>query len=250
MRRSWALIRTLTALAAVVTLIAGCGGTGPGAIEALAARQQSGTGSSVFRDVSELTVNHLYQVGDKTPAPVTTAVIRGRIAEVAQGRAFAVPGGDAPDGTLTDFDDGDAQWRTFHLTVNVAEAISGDVPGAAVVVGLAFGPAAELDTVRKDLLAMGEMVFFLERSPVFGYDPTVYGIVGDGSLLATVSETGQLALPVLDSERERSLLSRGGTLTELRAIAKEPPVVIRLDPTGTQRANHVASTAEPQPKTK
>jgi len=189
----------------------------------------------MFRDLSELTSNHKYQVGDQAPSPATEAVVVGRVTDVRPGRAFTVPGGDAPGGTLTDFDDRDAQWRTFHLTVDITETISGAVKADPPTVGLAFGPSTQLETVRKDLTAMGEMVFFLNRTPVFGYDDTVYGTVADGALLAPVDSSGRLSLPALSADESRDLLRQGSTVTELRTAAKEPDVVLRFDPTGAVR---------------
>lgn len=82
---------------------------------------------------------------------------------------------------------------------------------------------------------MPEVVLFLHRSPVFGYDENVYAVVSDGALIAHVDDAGQLTLPVLDSEESGPLLQPAGSLTTLRQAARAPQHVVRLDDTGTER---------------
>lgn len=232
--KTTSLLAPVTMMLALVA--AGCSTAtdGPGLVEGLKARHHAGAGATPFRDVSELLGNHRFQAGDKIPEPLTVAVVRGTVSSVEDGRAFKVEGSDAPSGTVTDFDDEQALWRTFHATVETVETLSGTVP-KTITVGLAFGPDATREKVESDLTAMGDVVFFLTRTPVFGYDSSVYGTVGDGAYLATVDDQGKLALPVLDPAEAHTMLSNGGTIADLRAKAKGAPVVIKLDPTGTER---------------
>jgi hypothetical protein len=236
-RRRGRVVAGATAAAIAALTLVGCGAKaeGPHAMDALRQRHEQGSTLTTFRDVAELVDTTTFRTGTKAAAPVTDAVVRGTVTDVTPGRAFTVKGEDAPDGTLTSFDDGDAQWRTFHLTVNVAETLSGSTAGNPIVVGVAFGPDATLERVRSDMKALGEVVLFLNHSPVFAYDKSVYGTVGDGAFIAPVDGSGVLTLPALDAREARSLLKRGGSVAALRSAAKGPKVVVQLDPTGTQR---------------
>ena len=176
------LIATVLSFICTVAILAGCDPSEPevGAVEALRARHESASRIAAYLDLTELIGNTKFQVGSQAPAALTVAVVRGRVTDVTEGRAFTVEGNDAPSGTLTDFDDSRALWRTFHATFDVAEVISGTA-NAPVTVGLAVGPKVTVDTVRRDLVAMKEVVVFLERSPVFEYDNTILGVVSDGA---------------------------------------------------------------------
>jgi hypothetical protein len=219
-----------------VALLAGCApsDTEVGTIEALRARHESAASIIRYRDLTELLGNTKFQVGTQAPAALTVAVVRGHVTDVTQGQAFRVEGNDAPSGTLIEFDDSRALWRTFHATFDVAEVISGTVNGP-VTVGLAVAPEVTVDTVRSDLLAMKEVVMFLEHSPVFNYDNAIVGVVGDGALIAQVDADGNLKLPVMGASESASTLARTASLDGLRAAARGPQVLIRLDETGTER---------------
>ena len=245
LRRRSTLIATVLSFICTVAILAGCAPSEPevGAVEALRARHESASRIAVYRDLTELLGNTKFQVGSQAPAALTVAVVRGRVTDVTGGRAFTVEGNDAPSGTLTDFDDSRALWRTFHATFDVAEVISGTA-NAPVTVGLAVGPKVTVDTVRRDLVAMKEVVVFLERSPVFEYDNTILGVVSDGALIAQVDAEGNLTLPVMDAHESASTLARASSLDKLRAAARGPRVLIRLDETGTERVAGIATQSK------
>lgn len=225
----------LTAVCSLA-LLTGCASSAPevGVIDALKARHEGAASITPYRDLTELLDNTTYQAGSKAPVVLTEAVVRGHISNVTEGKAFTVEGSDAPGGTLADFDNPNAQWRTFHATLEVAEVISG-AAGKQITVGLAFGPDIKVDTVRTDLTAMKEVVMFLERSPVFDYDDTIYGVVGNGALIAQLDDQGTLTLPVLDANESARMLTGSATLDTLRQAARGPQVTIQVDETGTER---------------
>lgn len=231
-----ALFATVMSSVCSVALLGGCApsDTEVGAVEALRARHESAASITRYRDLTELLGNTKFQIGTRAPTALTVAVVRGRVTDVAEGRAFKVEGNDAPSGTLTHFDDSQALWRTFHATFDVAEVISG-AADPQVTVGLALGTEVTADTVRSDLLAMKEVVVFLERSPVFAYDNTTLGVVSDGALIAQVDSEGNLKLPVMGANEAASTLANASTLDELRTAARGPQVLIQLDETGTER---------------
>lgn len=231
-------VMVVAVITAATVALSGCGGQGDdesGAMAALRARHELGATAKTFRDVAELLMNTKFATGEATAEPVTDAVVRGTVVDVAPGRAFTVEGPDAPDGTLTDFDDASASWRTFHLTVNVVETLSGSTSGNLITVGVAFGPDTSLERVRADMEALGEVVLFLNHTPVFNYDKSVYGTVGDGAYIAPIDSAGTLTLPALDPQEAALMLRRGGSVAALRTAAKSAPVVVQLDATGTQR---------------
>lgn len=219
-----------------VAMLAGCASTEPevGVVDALKARHAAAASITPYRDLTELMGNTTFQTGSKTPTVLTEAVILGNVTDVTEGKAFNVEGNDAPGGTLTDFDDPKAQWRTFHLAVDVAEVISGTAANK-ITVGLAFGPNIDVESVRADMTSMKDVVLFLERSPVFGYDDAIYGVLSDGALIAQVDNQGTLTLPVLEANESAPMLAGSTTLDNLRQAARGPQVTIHLDATGTER---------------
>ncbi|MDF2146875.1 hypothetical protein [Knoellia sp. p5-6-4] len=188
-----------------------------------------------YENLSELLDNTQYTVGGRPPHPATVAVVTGRFLGLAPGRAFTVEGDDAPDGTEIGFDGPDALWRTMHAKFAVDQIISGRVSGQEVTVGLAFPAQSDLDPIRKDLLDLGPVALFLDRSPVFGYDATLYSVVLDGGLIAPIDVMGGLSLPALAPSEAEKLLRESRSVEALKAKARGPHTVIELDATGTQR---------------
>ena len=228
--------RSVSVLLAVGLIAPGCSSptSEVSLVEALRSRHQVADAAAPYRDVAELLGNTTYRIGSLSPVARTEAVVRGRVTDVGEGRAFEAEGEDSPGGTRIQFDDPQAQWRTFHAVVEVAEVISGSAADT-ITVGLALGPDLEVETVRRDLVGLGELVLFLDRSPVFAYDVGVHGTVGDGAFLATLDSQGRMGLPVLTVEESAQLLAGVETIDDLRAAARDPAVVIRLDATGTER---------------
>jgi hypothetical protein len=236
---SWLGSRRTGGVAALLAaaLVASCSTGSDGAQGFIPAAQDRLDGAAhifPYENLTGLLANTLYRAGDRPAAPVTVAVVTGRFLDLEPGRAFAVEG-DAPDGTEVAFESAAAQWRTMHARLRVDEVISGDVPGMEITVGLVFWPKSTLDPIRQDLLDLGPVVVFLDRSAVFGYDPTVFGVVLDGGLVAPIDATGGLSLPALEPVEAERLLRGSTSVASLKAQARMPPTVIDLDATGTEK---------------
>jgi hypothetical protein len=223
-------------LAAALTASCSTGSDGAqGFVPAAQIRQDAAGRANPYENLSELLDNTRYTVGDRPPYPATVAVVTGRFLSLAPGRAFTVEGDDAPDGTEIGFDSADALWRTMHATFAVDQVISGSVSGREITVGLAFPAQSDLDPIKKDLLDLGPAALFLDRSPVFGYDTTLYSVVLDGGLIAPIDATGRLSLPALAPWEEEKLLRGARSVEALKARSRGPQTVIELDATGTER---------------
>ena len=237
--KSLSIVRALCAVLLIGTA-ASCAPSnetsGPGLVEALHARHESGGTSYPFRTLAELLGNVRYGGSPASARPLTEAVVVGTVTEVRPGAGFRVEGNDAPSGIETDFDDPRALWRTFHVTVDVERVVSGDVgTGAgAVTVGFAFGRDMPLEGLDEEFQRMGRMLLFLNRSVVFDYDPDVYGTVLDGALLGQVTENDEIRLPVLDDFEEASFLQGGRSLGELVSAARREPRYQPMRPDGSR----------------
>lgn len=233
---------TIVALASVV-ILSGCGTAADpenasrrDVIAALSARHAGASVIQPFNSLTELLANTHYQVGDASPRPLTEAVIVGRVTDVHPGRAFRVEGDDAPDGIATDFDNPDALWRTVHASVAVESVISG-AADEVILVGFAFDPTLPLDDIEKQMIGFEQLLMFLNKSPVFDYDPDVYGTVFDGALVGLIDDEGHITLPALEETEEADLLRKAPTIEELRAAAQEPRRVIQLDESGARSSS-------------
>lgn len=217
--------RTLVAALLVSGLVvSGCGGDGAATRQAshyvvnvLQARNEAaGRGPSWFKTLDELLPNTAYQHPTGQRETLTDLVVIGHIVEVEKGIGFVVPGGDAPSGQPTSFDDPKALWRTVHFRVDVDQTAGGSQRPRSVQVGLAFGVDSDFAKIAAGLQGLGRVVLFLQKnSPVLAYDSSLYSVVEDGNLIATVGADGTLALPILDSERASQLLSTTPRLDRL-----------------------------------
>lgn len=186
------------------------------------------------RDVSELLSNTTFQYADYPAAPMTAAVVVGRVVGVQRGAGFHVPGDDAPSGTLIDYDDPRVEWRTVHVEVAVSRIVSG-AAADRVTVGFSFDPDLGFERLAGSFRGMGELLLFRSAdSPVYDYDPSVYAVVDDGTMLAYVDPEGRLGLPALRPEDAAVMLRRTPTLDALVAAADEPARLIRIDGSGVR----------------
>lgn len=195
-------------------------------------RHESASRVIPFETLGGLLENTEYQFGDEPPAPLTEAVIVGTVNDVQPGRGFVVEGNDAPGGTETSYDDPKAVWRTVHVLITVESVLSGSVERSPVTVGFAFGSETPFDDIKNQFMSFGRVGLFLNRTPVFSYDSSVYGTVLDGDLLALVDDKGRLELPVLSEDEEATYLRGASTVDELRARADEPKKVEQFDESG------------------
>lgn len=233
----------LIGLACALVAVSACGqesrpsagsSTSPATVSALAARHDAVAEVRPFTRLTGLLGNTLYRMGDAPPRPLTEAVVLGRVSDVQPGVGFRVVGDDAPDGLETDFNDPRALWRTVHVTVDVDSVVSGTVDTDTVTVGFAFDARTPaLDEIASDFASFGQIMLFLNRSPVFAYDTSVFGTVMDGALLATVDADGTIHLPALGAEEASQLLTDSATVGALETALQTGRHVVQLDDTGS-----------------
>ena len=236
--------RTAVVLLAVGASLSACSLGSPGTLGALRTRAQGEGTCRPYDSLDDLLGNTRFGLGEAEPTSLTIAVVTGRFKSVAPGRAFGVYGADAPGGRAVDFDADDALWKTVEAQFVVDHVVSGKAAvGDQITVGLAFGPEADPDRADRDLRDLGRSLLFLNRSPVFAYDSSVYGTADDGSLIAKVAGDGTLSLPVRGPDEAKTLLQETPTLASIDAAAAQPARVLVTDPTGCQVIEELADPA-------
>ncbi len=245
--------RVKVAVVCAVLLLGACaGGDGPSGedgqrylVERVGGRGATASGTSAsFASLADMLPNVAYQVPGGTAAPVTDLVVVGEVTSVDEGAGFrpvseSVEQREDGDGIETDFDDPEALWKTVEFTVKVSDVLGPGPNGtdtelSEVRVGLAIDGADDFELISTGLRALGPSAFFLmEDSAVFAYDPGLFSVVLNGSMVATIGDDGALSLPFKDPEEAAALLETVGTLSELEAAAEMEPKVIQLEPNGS-----------------
>ncbi|WP_404348680.1 hypothetical protein LG324_13535 [Phycicoccus jejuensis] len=204
-------------------------------MEALRDRTEGAGSCQPYDSLDDLLGNTRFRLGQAEPKAMTTAVVTGRFKSAAPGKAFVVAGADAPDGQTVDFDADDAVWKTVEAHFMVDHVVSGQAAvGDEITIGLAFGPDIDPDRADQDLRDLGRTLVFLNKSPVFAYDSSLYGTAGDGSLLAAVADDGTLSLPARSPAEAKALLQQTPNLASIEAAAVKPARILLTDPTGCQ----------------
>lgn len=236
--------RTAVVLLAVGISLSACSLGSPGTLEALRNRSEGAGSCRPYDSLDDLLGNTRFGLGEAEPTALTVAVVTGRFKSVAPGRAFVVDGADAPGGQAVDFDADDAVWKTVEAQFVVDHVVSGQaVVGDQLTIGLAFGPEIDPNRADRDLRDLGRSLLFLNKSPVFAYDSSVYGTADDGSLLANVADDGRLSLPVRGPDEAKALLQETPTLASIDAAAAKPGRVLLTDPTGCKVIDERADPA-------
>jgi len=195
----------------------------------------------VYQSADELLSNVRYVQGDRPARALTDVVVVGTIRDVRPGYGFADPSTGAKgelvgDGVQVPFNSPDALWRTVHLTIDVDEVLSGEIPDGSrqITVGLAIGNVnTDEEHVRDGLVALGRTVWFLRNdSPVFAYESTLYSDLEDGRLIAPVASDGSLSFPMLENGDPAAVALRGATLPRLRAAADRSSRTVQLHQDG------------------
>jgi hypothetical protein len=181
-------------------------------IEVMIARE------SIVSRAGGLTVDDLFATSGGVDS------FRAEVVEVTAGQAAydVVTYLDRPHAEEAPFDDGAADWRTFHVRVRVLEVFGGgETPNSEVTLGLAFGGDLSIELVSGGLLSMEEIVVFTAPdSDVSSYDPTVQAVLNDGAFLSPV-DGGTVPFPVLTANGYPSeLIDAIDSLTELRAASE------------------------------
>lgn len=244
--------RLVSAAACTSLLLGACaGGESPNRdegrrylVDRVGGRGETASGASAsFTSLAEMLPNVAYQVPGGNAAPVTDLVVVGEVTTVDKGAGFrpvpeSVEQRDDGDGIEIDFDDPDAVWKTVEFTVKVSDILSAGADGSEadlpeVRVGLAIDRSDDFELISAGLRDLGMSVFFLlEDSAVFAYDPSLFAVVLDGAMVATVGDDGALSLPFKDPAEAAALLEAVGTLSELEAAAERAPQVIELEQNG------------------
>jgi hypothetical protein len=146
-------------------------------------------------------------------------VLLGTIDAVERGRGYYVAGDDAVAGTPTTFDADRASWRSVHGVITVERELRGRVDGSTVKVGFTVGGHDPFDPVAQGVRSLGRAVFFLYDSPVYDYQPGLYGALFNGSLVATVDGQERLHLPLMTRSWRHQFKVRTWTLERLEALA-------------------------------
>jgi hypothetical protein len=194
------------------------------ALDYLRGISESTLSSAPDGSITDLLTNTKYEIQTGELQTLCDAVVVGDIIDVQPGVGFTSTEED-PNGTLTTFDDSQADWRTVHLRVKVSEVLSGKLEASEVTVGLGLG--ADFRRTRQDLLDLPTTVFFLFHSPVYAYDNSLYALWRDGTTMTLVDNDGMLSMPGMDQALAAEKLRDVSTLDDLRAAAKEPDKVIK-----------------------
>ncbi|MDT0274824.1 hypothetical protein [Blastococcus goldschmidtiae] len=193
----------------------------------------NGSGSSAAsyaigpESLTEFLPNTTYLVRNGTRTTLTDAVVVGHVTSVSPGRAFHYDD-DEHSTTEVPFDDSRAMWRTAHAEVAVTEVLGGQVREDTIVVG--FGAGRSFDVLAAGLPALGDLVFFLQSgSAVYDYEPGIWSVAFDGSVLAEVESDGRLTLPAVEPYWAEQWLTQTPTLDSLRAAAQQPARIVPFE---------------------
>ncbi len=230
------------AIAIGAAVAAGCGpDTEPGAdlaardraIESLAGRLGNTLlAPPLHQSLDELLPNVRFNVDSGSPSSLVDSVVVGEIDDATPGRSQIML--EEPDGPLAmvDFEDIRAMVRTVHLSVDVDEEIGSDVVGDRITVGLVIPAEVDPEVTMRGLESMGPVVLFLrDDSVVFDYDDALYSIVGNGTFLGLIGNSGEIDFPVIRRTESSSMpetMFAGVTLDTLREAASGPERVIPM----------------------
>ncbi len=117
------------------------------------------------------------------------------------------------------FNDDTALVSTVHATFEVGELLAGTLDSPTATVGIAFDAPVSVEAVREGLLGLGDVVLFLQGSPVFDYESGVWAVVEDGGLIGVVDRAGAVSFPFLEPDVVGSLDGTDLTLSDIRAAS-------------------------------
>jgi len=196
------LAKALVFTAATLALLPACSTGG----RAFASIEDAGNTERVRVYESWDELLDLAERGEPEVDPVDAAIV-GDVVDVQTGYSFVwdvTPDGDKEVRTETEFGSEDAMISTYHLTVRVTDVVGATNRGiekdASIVVGIALDPEVSLEDVSEDFSEVTGAVFFLDSSPVFDYDRTVFAITEDGALMAVPDDDDSLSFPMLPED--------------------------------------------------
>ena len=249
----------LSAAVVLVLVLQGCGGTeGPDSVDSaetepsdsdgtesadyvidlMRQRAESSDGSSrpAYDSLAGALPLVTYRGADGVVGRVSSSVVLGRFESADAGLGFiASVHSDTEVVSEVAFDDPAAQWRTIHARFTQTEVLAGAdlADDGSLTLGFAVGTQTDATRFGESLHALGDvLVFVTDDSPVFDYEPGLPSVAVDGALVATIDESGDLALPFVTPARAESLLADLPTLEQLRIAAQAPETMVVLDASG------------------
>lgn len=197
--RRTCLPRWIVAPVALMSLTLACGSSaGPGdAIADIRSRSENSSVERPWDSVSGLVdfITEQHEAGTEYGI-----VVSGTISSVEKGAGFAWEiTADGERRIQLPYGDEEAMINTVHLTIVVDELLAPprEKRETAFTVGLAFDPEIPFEAVVADMTGLGEVVVFMEGSPVFDYQPGLFGIIGDGQMIGDVKSDGRVVFPML-----------------------------------------------------
>lgn len=199
--RRWMLIPIVAAIAST----AACGSSGSAAPDSDAFEVLSARGDTASYAVERTLPELLADPGSGL------IVVEGTVTAVDEGVGMTWTFDDDTElRHLTAFDDDEALVRSVHLTMAVDRLLAGTADDAAEVrFGLAIHRVDDHATLAAGLTG-GRYVVFLIESPVYDYEPGLYGVMIDGGLLCRL-DAETLDCPALEAGLARALDLAGAT---------------------------------------
>jgi hypothetical protein len=144
-------------------------------------------------------------------------LVSGVLSPATEGSAFR----DHAEGSRpTDWDDPDADWRSFHLDLTVEDVLRGKLDSGTVPIGFTTGPNINLDQVQHSLSeifgSQRVIVFLNSQSSVFAYASGRSAISADGLLILRETSSGTLEAPLLPPAESERLFGEDVRLPDLR----------------------------------
>ncbi len=195
---------TIAAILAVAVFSAACSGS-EGSGEALAdirSRSETSSYERIYDSIPDL-VELIVERHDSDKELGT--VITGTISSVEKGAGFRwelTEDGNEEKRIELPYGDPEAMINTVHATIKVEELLAphSDRRDTEFIFGLAFSPRVPFEAAVGDLKGLGDVVVFLDSSPVFDYRPGLYGVVENGQLIGVAQKDGSVDFPLAEDE--------------------------------------------------
>lgn len=126
--------------------------------------------------------------------------VSGRFTDVAPGIGMNwEESADSDQMIVLKYGDPEAVVESVHFTFEISQRLAPHASRAAseVTVGVTFDAGFDFEQIEKDYVGLGEVVLFLEQSPVFAYQPGVYGILDNGLMVGTIDEQDGVDFPLV-----------------------------------------------------
>lgn len=249
----------LSAAVVLVLVLQGCGGTeGPDSVDSaetepsdadgtesadyvidlMRQRAESSDGSSrpAYDSLAGALPFVTYRGADGVVGRVSSSVVLGRFESADAGLGFIASVHSDTEGSPRSRStiqppNGARSTPGSHKTEVLAGADLAD--DGSLTLGFAVGTQTDATRFGESLHALGDvLVFVTDDSPVFDYEPGLPSVAVDGALVATIDESGDLALPFVTLARAETLLADLPTLEQLRIAAQARETMVVLDASG------------------